>query len=331
MSSLDVVGIGNAIVDILATTDDGFLESEGLVKGSMTLIDEARGQALYERMGPAVECSGGSAANTMAGFAALGGKGAFIGKVRADQLGQVFAHDMHATGIDFTTAAAADGPATARCLVMVTPDAQRTMATYLGACVELGPDDLDREALARAKIVYLEGYLWDPPRAKAAMLEAARIVRAAGGKVALSLSDAFCVERHRKEFRDLIDNHVDILFANETEAQALTQSATFAGAVANLRKRVPLAAVTRSAAGSVVIEGEQTYEIPVEPVGAVVDTTGAGDLYAAGFLSGWVRGLGASAAGRLGSLAAGEVISHLGARPATDLSRLVAERLPAYA
>ncbi len=328
MTPLEVVGIGNAIVDVIATTEDAFLDAQGLVKGSMTLIDEARGEAIYAKMGPGLECSGGSAANTMGGFASLGGRGAYIGKVRGDQLGTVFRHDIQAAGIAFTTPAATDGPSTARCLVLVSPDAQRTMATYLGACVELGPEDLDVAALQRTKVVYLEGYLWDPPRAKEAFLEAARIVHASGGKVALSLSDSFCVARHKPEFLSFIDGHVDLLFANEAEILMLTGAADLPAAVQALRGTCDVAAITRGAAGSLVLDQTGITEVPVEPVGAVVDTTGAGDLYAAGFLLGHVRGFDAMACGRLGSLAAGEVISHLGARPATSLKALAAERLP---
>ena len=325
---LDLVGIGNAIVDVIARADEAFLTREGLSKGAMTLIDEARGTALYSRMGPGVESSGGSAANTVAGFASFGGQAAFVGKVRADQLGDVFRHDMVSLGVTYRTPAAAAGPSTARCLIMVTADAQRTMATYLGISTELGPEDLDRAAIADAKMVYLEGYLWDPPRAKAAFREAAKLAHAAGGQVALSLSDVFCIERHRADFRDLIEGHVDVLFANEAELLALTQAADFAAGVAAIRGKCQIAAVTRSALGSVVLTGNDTTTVPAEPVAAVVDTTGAGDLYAAGFLYGLSRGLDMAGCGRLGSLAASEVIAHVGARPQISLKELAAARYP---
>jgi sugar/nucleoside kinase (ribokinase family) len=325
---LDVVGIGNAIVDVIAHADDGFLASEGLVKGSMTLIDQARGEAIYARMGAGIECSGGSAANTMGGIASFGGRGAYIGKVKADQLGEVFRHDIRAVGVAFDTALATEGASTARCLVLVTADAQRTMATYLGACVELGPEDLDPAAIAAAQVTYLEGYLWDPPRAKQAFLEAAKIARANGRQVSLSLSDSFCVERYKAEFRDLVENHVDILFANESELMALTGAADFDAAVAGIRGKCAVAAVTRSEKGSVILKDGTATAIAAERVGALVDTTGAGDLYASGFLYGYTRGLDMAACGRLGSLAAAEVISHVGARPQTSLKQLAAERLP---
>lgn len=325
---LDVVGIGNAIVDVIAQADESFLAAEGLAKGSMTLIDEARGEAIYARMGVGIECSGGSAANTMGGIASFGGAGAYIGKVKIDQLGQVFRHDIQAVGVSFATAAAVDGPSTARCLVLVTPDAQRTMATYLGACVELGPEDLDPHAISTAKVTYLEGYLWDPPRAKQAFLDAARIAHESGRDVSLTLSDAFCVDRHRAEFRDLVENHVDILFANETELLSLTEAPDFDAAVAAIRGKCKVAALTRSEKGSVILRGDSTTSVAVERVDRVVDTTGAGDLYAAGFLFGYTRGLDMAACGRLASLAAAEVISHVGARPQTSLKRLAAERLP---
>jgi sugar/nucleoside kinase (ribokinase family) len=325
---LDLVGIGNAIVDVIARADDRFLTSEGLAKGAMTLIDEARGEALYARMGAGTESSGGSAANTIAGFASFGGKAGFIGKVRADQLGQVFRHDIESLGVAYRTPAAVDGPSTARCLIMVTPDAQRTMATYLGISTALGPEDLDRAAIADAAIVYLEGYLWDPPQAKAAFVEAAKLAHDSGGQVALSLSDVFCIERHRADFRSLVEGHVDILFANEAELMALTQLASFDEAVAAIRGKCKVAAVTRSEHGSVVLAGSAMVKVAAEPVDKVVDTTGAGDLYAAGFLFGLTRGLDLEGCGRLGSLAAAEVIAHVGARPQISLKALAAARYP---
>jgi sugar/nucleoside kinase (ribokinase family) len=327
-SPLDVVGIGNAIVDVLATTTDDFLSAEGLPKGAMTLVDEGRGEAIYAKMAAAVECSGGSAANTMGGFASFGGKGAYIGKVRDDQLGKVFRHDINALGVTFETKAARNGPSTARCLVLVTPDAQRTMATYLGACVELGPEDIDAGAIKRSQLVYLEGYLYDPPRAKAAFLEAAKIAHEAGGGVALTLSDPFCVERHKADFQDLVDHHVDVLFANEAELKALTGCSDFDHAVAEVRGKCAVAAITRSALGSVVLTDEGAVTVPAMPVGELVDTTGAGDLYAAGFLYGMTHELGPADCARLGGLAAAEIISHMGARPLVSLKELRRERLP---
>jgi len=321
-----VVGIGNAIVDVISHAEDKFLERNGLVKGSMTLIDEARAGELYDRMGPAIEISGGSAANTIAGVASLGGKGAYIGKVCDDQLGDVFAHDLRALGVAFETKAITGSPSTARSLILVTPDAQRTMNTYLGACVELGPDDIDEATIRGAKVTYLEGYLWDKPTAKEAFLKAARIAHDGGRKVSLTLSDSFCVERHRASFRDLIDGHVDILFANEHEIMALYEVDTLEAAIEAVRGACEIVAITRSARGSVVLSGPDAFEVAAERVGKVVDTTGAGDLYAAGFLYGLTSGRPLAECGRIGSIAAAEVISHYGARPETPLDRLVAER-----
>ncbi|MGH7005895.1 MAG: adenosine kinase [Alphaproteobacteria bacterium] len=323
----DVVGIGNAIVDVIARADDGFLQGRKLAKGAMTLIDEAEADALYAAMGPGTESSGGSAANTMAGVASLGGTGALFGKVRDDQLGKVFAHDIRAIGVSFESAPATAGPATARCLILVTPDAQRTMNTYLGACVNLGPEDVDEAVVKRARVTYLEGYLWDPPRAKEAFLRAAKIAHGAGRKVSLSLSDAFCVGRYRTEFRDLVAGHVDILFANETEIMALYEVDSFDAALQEVRGKCEIACLTRSEKGSVIVAGEEVHVIDVDRVGAVVDTTGAGDLYAAGFLFGWTHGYGLARAGRTASLAAAEAISHVGARPQTSLKALVKQKL----
>lgn len=320
---IDVAGIGNAIVDVLAHADDAQLGALGLTKGVMTLIDAQQADVLYAKMGPGLECSGGSAANTIAGIAALGGKAAYIGKVKNDQLGQVFRHDLHSQGVTFETAAAAAGPPTARCLIFVTPDAQRTMQTYLGACVELGPDDIDGDLLAAAQVTYLEGYLWDRPEAKAAFRKAATVAHAAGRQVALSLSDPFCVERHRAEFRQLVSEHIDILFANEAEITSLFQT-DFDDAIRQLKGHVTVAAVTRGAKGSVVLSADDVVVQAAEPVAQLVDTTGAGDLYAAGFLYGYTQGRDLAAAARLGGICAAEIISHFGARPAADLAGLVA-------
>jgi sugar/nucleoside kinase (ribokinase family) len=323
-AAIDVLGIGNAIVDVIAHADEAFLESEALAKGAMTLIDAARAEALYRRMGPAVESSGGSTANTMAGIASLGGSGAYIGKVRDDLLGEVFRHDLTAQGVRFETPAATDGPGTARCLIFVTADGQRTMGTYLGACVELGPGDIDPTLVGAAQVTYLEGYLFDPPQAQLAFHEAAAIAHAAGRRVALSLSDPFCVGRHRSLFRDLVQGHVDILFANEAEICSLYETADFRTATAAVRGHVAIAALTRSAAGSVILADGAEHRVAAAAVVRVVDTTGAGDLYAAGFLYGLTRGLPLPTCGMVGSLCAAEIISHVGARPAAALSTLVA-------
>jgi sugar/nucleoside kinase (ribokinase family) len=323
----DVVGIGNAIVDVIARADDAFLNEKKLAKGAMTLIDEAQADALYAAMGPGTESSGGSAANTLAGIASLGGKGAFFGKVRNDQLGQVFAHDIRAIGVSFESKAATSGPATARCLIFVTPDAQRTMNTYLGACVNLGPEDVDEAVVKNARVTYLEGYLWDPPRAKEAFVKAAKVAHAAGRKVSLSLSDAFCVGRHRDSFRDLVANHVDILFANESEITSLYEVDSFDAALQAVRGSCEIACLTRSEKGSLIVAGDEVHVIDAARVGPVTDTTGAGDLYAAGFLYGWSHGQGLARAGRIASLAAAEAISHVGARPQTSLKALVKQKL----
>ncbi|MBI3709762.1 MAG: adenosine kinase [Proteobacteria bacterium] len=320
----DVVAIGNAIVDVLAKADDAFLARFGLAKGAMTLIDAQRADALYGAMGPGIECSGGSAANTVAGLASLGGRAAYIGKVRRDQLGEVFRHDIRAAGVAFDTSPAEDGPPTARCLIFVTPDAQRTMQTFLGACVELGPGDVAPHAVRAAQITYLEGYLWDKPAAKAAFRTAVEIAHQAGRKVALTLSDPFCVERHRAEFRDLVEHHVDVLFANEAEITALYEEKTFDAALGHVRGRPDrLAALTRSSKGSVVVANGEAHEVAAERVARVVDTTGAGDLYAAGFLYGLTQGRDLPSCGRIGAIAAAEIISHYGARPEVSLAALV--------
>src|SRR5437660_169693 len=322
-ATLDVVGIGNAIVDVLVQADDAFLATHGLAKGTMTLIDAARAEALYAVMGPGVEESGGSAGNTMAGIASLGGSGAYIGKVRDDQLGAVFRHDITAIGVRFDTPAATSGPTTARCLIMVTPDGQRTMGTYLGACVDLGPEDLDAALIAAAQVTYLEGYLFDPPQAQQAFRAAAAIAHAAGRRVALSLSDPFCVGRHRTVFRELVRGEVDILFANEAEICSLYETDDFAVAAKAVRGHVPTAALTRSERGSLVLADGEEHAVAAAPVARVVDTTGAGDLYAAGFLFGLTRGLALPTCGSIGSLCAAEIISHVGARPEVALKGLV--------
>jgi len=322
-ASIDVLGIGNAIVDVISNAEDAFLAREGLAKGTMTLIDADRADALYQMMGPAIEASGGSAGNTMAGVASLGGSGAYIGKVRDDLLGQIYRHDITAAGVSFETPAATSGPGTARCLILVTPDGQRTMNTYLGACVELGPADIDPAVVAAARITYLEGYLFDPPSAQDAFRRAAAIAHAAGRQVALSLSDPFCVGRHRAAFRDLVEGHVDILFANEAEICSLYETDDFGTAAAAVRGHVAIAALTRSAAGSVILAAGAEHPVAAAPVARVVDTTGAGDLYASGFLYGLTRDLPLPICGEVGSLCAAEIISHFGARPEVELVTLV--------
>ena len=318
----DVLGIGNAIVDVIAHTTDDFLAQHALVKGTMRIVDAQEAERLYDRMGPGLEISGGSVANTMAGIASLGGRGAYIGKVRDDLLGRVFRHDIAAAGVTYRMGLTQHGPATARCLILVTPDAQRTMNTFLGACVELGPKDLDHELIEGAQVTYLEGYLFDPPRAKEAIRRAAEIAHAAGRKVSLTLSDPFCVDRHRADFRDLIERHVDILFANEIEICSLYETKDFDAAVRAVRGHCEIAALTRSARGSVVLTADAAHPVAAASVERVVDTTGAGDLYAAGFLFGLTRGRALADCGRLGSLCAAEIIGHMGARPETSLGDL---------
>jgi len=319
---LDVVGIGNALVDVLSRSSDDFLREHGLTKGAMHLIDEPRARQLYEAMGPAVEVSGGSAANTIVGVASFGGRAQYIGKVRDDQLGEVFRHDLRATGVGYDVPPATSGPATGRCLILVTPDAQRTLNTFLGISVQLGPEDVDPALIARGRILYLEGYLFDPPRAQEAFRVAARHAHAARRQVALTLSDPFCVDRHRAAFLYLVEHYVDILIANEAEICSLYQVQDFDAALQAVRGHCAVAALTRSEKGSVIIAGDEVHVIDAHPVDRVVDTTGAGDLYAAGFLLGLSRGLPLATCGRLGALAAAEVISHLGARPQTPLVKL---------
>ncbi|HXH23591.1 MAG TPA: adenosine kinase [Dehalococcoidia bacterium] len=319
-----VTAIGNAIVDVLARADDAFLFEQRLTKGAMSLVDEEAAERLYALMGPGVEVSGGSAANTVACFAGLGGRAAFVGKVANDLLGRVFAHDIRAAGVHFDTPPLDGGASTARCLIVVTPDAQRTMQTFLGAAGEVGPEDIDEALVAASRVVYLEGYLWDKPRAKEAFLKAARAAAAAGGKVALTLSDPFCVDRHRESFLELVEGHVDLLFANEEEVKSLYQVSDFDTALQHVRGHCEIAALTRSEKGSVVVNGGEVHVVDAEKGVTVVDTTGAGDAYAAGFLYGYTRGRDLYTCARLGSLLAAEVISHYGARPEADLKQLAA-------
>ncbi len=319
----DVLGLGNAIVDVLARAEEDFLVKQGMHKGGMALIDEPRAEAIYDAMGPAVEISGGSAANTIVGVASFGARSAFIGKVKDDELGRAFAHDIRAAGVTFNTPPASDGPSTARCYVMVTPDGERTMNTFLGAAQDLHPSDVDPDAVAGAAITYLEGYLWDPPHAKDAFRKAAKIAHEAKRQVALTLSDAFCVDRYRAEFVELIrSGTVDLLFANERELLSLYQTADFDTAVRALRDDAKLAVVTRSEKGCAVVTKAGVETVPAQRVERLVDATGAGDLFAAGFMFGLARGRDHQTAARLGVLAATEVIQHIGARPAVSLKAL---------
>lgn len=320
----DLVGIGNALVDVVAQTDDAFLDGNELAKGGMMLVDADQSSALYDRMPPGTESSGGSCANTMAGFAALGGNGAYIGKVRDDQFGTVFRHDMRALGCAFDTAAATDGPATGRCLVLVTPDAQRTMCTFLGAACLLTPDDLDKDVIRNGRVTYMEGYLFDQPPAQAAFIEAAETAHAAGREVSITLSDGFCVDRHRAAFRDLVEHHVDVLFANEVEICSLYQVDAFDDALQQVRGHCKVACLTRSEKGAVIVSGDEVHVIDAAPVSKVLDTTGAGDQYAAGFLYGYTRGMDLQTCGKIGAITAAEVIQHYGARPEADLRDAVA-------
>jgi sugar/nucleoside kinase (ribokinase family) len=322
----DVVGIGNAIVDIIARCDDGFLSKHDLDKGFMRLIDADEAARLYEAMGPATERSGGSVANSIAGLASFGAKCGFVGRVAADQFGGIFRHDIRSLGITYTTDPADDGAPTARCLVLVTPDGERTMNTFLGASVDFAPGDLDPDLIERAKIVYLEGYLFDKDAAKSAFREAAKRAKAAGAKVALTLSDPFCVERHRDDFRKLVKEGADIVFANEKEITTLYEVNSFDEAADAALQDCELAVLTRSEDGSMILGAGETTEIPADPVSRVMDATGAGDLYAAGFLFGLTQELPVETCGRLGSLAAAEVISHIGARPESSLAKLAAAR-----
>jgi sugar/nucleoside kinase (ribokinase family) len=323
MPDYDVLCIGNAIVDIIAQCDDAFLETNGIIKGAMNLIDTRRAELLYSRMGPAIEASGGSAGNTAAGVASFGGRAAFFGKVSNDPLGEIYAHDIHAQGVAFDTKPLEGQPPTARSMIFVTPDGERSMNTYLGACVELGPEDVEADKASGAKVTYFEGYLWDPPRAKEAIRQTARLAHAAGREVSMTLSDSFCVDRYRDEFLDLMrSGTVDIVFANESELKSLYQTASFETALELIRKDCKLAAVTRSERGSVIVSGNRTEVIEAIEIERLVDTTGAGDLYAAGFLFGYTTGRSLADCGRLGSVAAAEVISHVGARPLVPLQRL---------
>jgi sugar/nucleoside kinase (ribokinase family) len=320
---VDVLGIGNAIVDILASADDALLKAQGMAKGSMALIDEPRAAAIYKAMGPGTEISGGSAANTMVGLASLGSRAAFVGKVRNDDLGKIFVHDIRAANVAFETKPAEGGPATACCYILVTPDGERTMNTFLGAAQNLAPGDIDADQIASAAVTYLEGYLWDPKDAKDAFVKAATLAHDAKRMVALTLSDAFCVGRYRSEFLDLLRKRtVDLVFANEAELTSLYETNDFDAALKQIRNDAALAVVTRSEKGCVVASKDNVVSVPAHPIVKLVDTTGAGDLFAAGFLTGLTRNLDHATCGRLGALAAAEIIQHLGARPQVSLADL---------
>lgn len=324
-TAFHVAAIGNALVDIIADASDGFLQSQNISKGGMTLIDTARAESLYAAIGPAVEMSGGSAANTVAGIASLGGKAAFMGKVKTDQLGEIYRHDLKSQGVHFaTTPSGTTSTPTGRCIILVTPDAERSMNTYLGAAVEFGESDIDETTLRNSSVTYLEGYLFDPPQAKKAFHKAAEIVRASGRQLALTLSDVFCVDRHRDEFLALIQKDVDILFANQNELMALYQTKDLNQAIASVRNHCKIAVTTMSAKGALVVSGKETVEIAAVPVKKLVDTTGAGDLFAAGFLYGLTHNKSLAEAGHIGAVAASEVISHYGPRPQLKLSELIA-------
>ncbi|MBL8589611.1 MAG: adenosine kinase [Methylobacteriaceae bacterium] len=319
----DILAIGNAIVDVIAQAEDDFLIREKIYKGAMNLIDEPRAEHLFRVMGPATVISGGSAANTAVGAARLGARAGFIGKVKTDEIGRLFTHDIRAVGVAFATAPASDGPATARSFIFVTPDGERTMNTYLGACQNLTAADIDEATVRAAGIVYLEGYLWDPPAAKEAFVKAATIAHAAGRRVALTLSDSFCVDRYRAEFLELIRRKlVDIVFANESELHSLYQTADFDTAVAEFRKEGALGVCTRSEKGSIVVTAKGVEAVEAFPIERIVDTTGAGDLFAAGFLTGLARGASYRNCALLGAMAAAEVIQHIGARPESDLRQM---------
>jgi sugar/nucleoside kinase (ribokinase family) len=323
----DVLGIGNALFDVLVRTDEAFLAKHGMAKGSMSLIDEARAAAIYKDMGPATEVSGGSAANTIVGVGSLGARAAYVGKVKDDQIGKLYVHDIRSAGVAFSTPAATDGPATGCSYILVTDDGERTMNTYLGAAQDLSPADIDPAEIAAAGIVYLEGYLWDPKNAKDAFVKAAKIAHDARRKVALTLSDSFCVDRYRDEFLSLMRNGtVDIVFANESELRSLYMTSDFDTALKQLRNDVNLGVVTRSEKGCMVVSSEDAVAAPAFPVDKVVDTTGAGDLFAAGFLYGLSRNLAYKQCGELGALAAAEVIQHIGARPQVSLKELAQQR-----
>jgi len=323
----DVLGIGNAIVDILVHVEDDFLTAHDIPKGSMQLVDEDASEILYGKLGSAVECSGGSAANTIAGLASMGSRTAYIGKTKNDQLGHVFDHDIQSLGIEYTTKKDESGVSTARCLVMVSPDAERTMCTYLGACVNLMEADIDEDLVARSAVTYMEGYLWDPEHAKAAFRKAMALAHKAGGKTSLSLSDSFCVDRHKQEFLHLAEHDIDILFANEEELLMLYDTRDLNAAIKAVGQHCEIAAITRSAKGCTIVSADEIINVKGYPVSDLVDTTGAGDMFAAGFLHGYTRGRDLETCGRMGNLVASEVITHMGARPDVNLKEYITNKL----
>lgn len=332
MANYDVVGIGNALVDVSAQCEDSFLEQHELTKGAMLLVDEERSRFLYDQLGPTMECSGGSCGNTMAGFASLSGiekevSAAYVGKVCDDRMGHVFRNDLRSMGIKFDTEPESYKLATGRCLVLITPDAQRTMCTYLGAATKLSSADIDPAVIQAAKVTYMEGYLFDPPDAQRAFVKAAELAHAADRKVSITLSDSFCVDRHRAAFRNLVENYIDILFANESEITSLFEASSFEETLQHLRGHCEIACLTRGEKGSVVLSSGEIHVIDAEPVMTVVDTNGAGDQYAAGFLYGYKCGWSIQKCGQIASIAAAEVIGHQGARPEVNLGRLVSERI----
>ncbi len=323
----DVVGIGNAIVDVLVKSDDSFLANYSLVKGSMSLVDQEKAEELYKASGPGMETSGGSAANTLSGISQLGGRAGFIGRVKKDQLGNIFTHDIKSVGTHFETPPAISGPSTARCLIFVTPDGERTMCTYLGASVQLEPEDLELSIVKQTKVLYLEGYLWDNPSAKRAFVAAAEATKASQGKVALSLSDSFCVDRHRESFLDLVKKNVDILFANEGEIISLFQSSDFETAMEKVKDCCDVIVLTRGETGSVVLSKGEYLSIPSYSFGDLIDTTGAGDLYASGFLYGYTNNKTLLDCGKMGSICAAKVVTQLGPRPQSSLNKLIIENI----
>tara|TARA_Y100001968_G_scaffold95865_1_gene86034 strand:+ start:1457 stop:2473 length:1017 start_codon:yes stop_codon:yes gene_type:complete len=320
---IDVIGIGNAIVDVLVYAKDSFIESNSLKKGNMCLINEEHAEKLYSQIIPNLETSGGSAANTLAGIAQLGGKSAFIGRVKNDNLGKIFTQEIRSSGSFFETSPTNEGPNTARCIIFVTPDAQRTMCTYLGASSYLEPDDLDFSLIRRSKVLYLEGYLFDSPPAKRAFIKASEISKLSGGEVALSLSDSFCVNRHREEFKNLIENYIDILFANESEIKSLYESSSLENAISRIKGCCKIAVITCGSNGSIIITKEKNININPYSLGEVIDTTGAGDLYASGFLYGYVKNKDLETSGSIGSICAGQIITQLGSRSETSLLEIV--------
>jgi sugar/nucleoside kinase (ribokinase family) len=327
MSRLHVTAIGDALVDILAHCDEAFIARTGVPKGSMQLMEEVEAEALYAQMGPSTQMSGGSAANTIACMAAMGSACGFIGRVRDDALGRIFAHDIRALGVDFPTEAANEGPTTGRCYILITPDGERTMMTYLGIAQYLSAEDLQSEQLARSDIFYIEGYMWSKPETKDAIVKAIQISHRAGNRAALTLSDTFCVNMYRDEFNSLIDNHIDILFANEHEIMALTQAGTLDDALQSIRGRCEIAAITRSEKGAVILKGDEVHIIDAEPVAKVIDATGAGDAFAAGFLHGLTSGHSLADCGRMGVICATSVIAQVGPRPQEDLKALIAAKV----